>query len=463
MVTTPSQPLDSLRGLLLSRVQSRSSISFRISLAVLVCSLALASAGLWSAVSFSKRISTYALYGLFGAYLAIFITTTVYTLLNSRANAAVQSLGECNSVPARSWHKRGYKILIAVAIVEHCLFFVTLPVILFHSLGLSLSSCLFDGRCAGMDYNTWITISESDGVRVQELFWTPIIVKLSRAVKITFAAYLAALGMAIITTGMYMYAEAQRQRVPTPPKRRPSISLYVHRVRLVTCMGIASLIQLILSVVGITVIGDHWFAFSVILAAGSGYPLLLLKRNLSNDASITRFQLRKLAQICLCLLFMWLYCAGAGVSLSLISALPLSPAGQPGLVDAESVAMLIVLLVVHLIFSAISAAGIYVHLSITDVVQSLLRAKPDTTLKRQDTMEMESMRGDDMGSIKSIVEWGSRLCASCSTHSPNTVLVPCGHSVVCSDCCKVLLTIPGFRCPLCCVEVYDCAVKQTAQ
>ena len=168
------------------------------------------------------------------------------------------------------------------------------------------------------------------------------------------------------------------------------------------------------------------------------------------------------------LLFIWLYCCGAGVSIAFISALPLTSADSGIIISSQSVNQLILLLVFHLVFSCVTAVSMYIHLSLTDTIQSLIKVNVDAenAMPTRPMPHMESIDEDKMTVVMSsdgesirpmsVVSWNMKQCASCSTQQANTVLVPCGHSVICTDCAKVLLTIPGFRCPLCCVEVFDC-------
>ncbi|KAI8471964.1 MAG: hypothetical protein J3K34DRAFT_415750 [Monoraphidium minutum] len=46
------------------------------------------------------------------------------------------------------------------------------------------------------------------------------------------------------------------------------------------------------------------------------------------------------------------------------------------------------------------------------------------------------------------------LCAVCLEHQRETVLVPCGHVVLCAGCCQDIRSSNG-ECPLCREQIED--------
>ena len=163
------------------------------------------------------------------------------------------------------------------------------------------------------------------------------------------------------------------------------------------------------------------------------------------------------------LLFLWLYVAGTGIAISLLVELPIysvdtfSGSSSTVIIDSSSIAQLVCLLVVHLFFSAVSSVAMYIHLSLIDLLDSILKADgfPSEPTKNPVIVE-EGGSATPIQRQRSNQSWiMDDTCACCSTNKTDTVLVPCGHSVICSECARAVLGIPGFKCPICCVEVFD--------
>jgi hypothetical protein len=450
----------------LKKIRDRSIISYRLTVAVASLAFCLDGVALWSSISLSLLVKTTALYALFVLYSLLLIGLMVIWRYEGKAMDVSCMDATRGRASLKKWHKYSYRWLIGLMIVEHCLFFCSLPVVLFHSLGLSLSDCLISSGCTGITYDAWVTTYKRNNSRRQELQTIPVSVSLSTAVKVVFGLYLAFLGVSIILEGFYFYAESLRCGKAAPGKR---LSLYRNRRRLSDSMCIANSAQTIVSIIGMALLGANWFALPLALSLISFYPLYRLRKSLSKESIITPFQLRKTATICLSLLFFWLYCCGSGVSASLLSQLPLQTEDSTIIISPQFVAQAVLLLTFHLLFSSVVGVSIYIHISLSDTVQTLIRLteEPKQSPPEPITRPAPTMDSIDEGTVvmmsetasvrqASVVSWNMKQCASCSTRNPDTVLVPCGHSVICSDCSRVLLTIPGFRCPLCCVEVFDC-------
>ena len=370
----------------------------------------------------------------------------------------------------RTWHKKAYKMLAGLVVVEHCVFFLSIPITLFHALGMSLSDCLAHYECTGIRYSAWTTVSGSNTERVQRMQSKDLSVHLGSDRVGLFISFLVFLGLGVLLLGGYVYGEVVRKKAPVSGKTRPSISLFQNRKLLLKLMACVSLAQFVCSVVGLSLLSS-WLVAPTLMALATAQPLYNLNASLTREATITRFQLRKIFQICLALLFFWLYCAGGGAAMSVISALNVSIDGSASWSYRGAVTQILVLLALHLIFSVSSGIGVYVHLSITDVIESLFQTKKRDIdiLEKGEAVQTRPHECVDVpcGAVpepatvqatitnEPTMEWGAKQCASCCTNQPDIVLVPCGHSVICGDCSKVLLTITGFRCPLCCAQVHD--------
>ena len=438
---------DSLKELLEERISSRSIQSSRTSGLIFLSSLLLAITMIWTAVSMDKHVQTVALYILMSLLVFVSVCVFGYFCMNIRKNRT----GVTDTVGSRSWHKVGYKVLVGVAVLEHCVFFISIAVMVYHSLGLSLTQCFSKHTCIGFHYEGWVTTSVRFDSRVQTLQSQPVVVELSSTQRSLFWTYMSALVVGLVTVGIFFFVESRRRAPPAKENRIAWIRLHRWRLSFVRVMGLVCVIPLVLSLLGIFLVGSNWFSVPLVFSIVSLYPVFLIKRSPSREHTITRFQFRSIAQISISLVFLWLYGYGSGSAISLISAVSMRSQDEKLIMDSASVAQLILLLVSHFIFAVSCAGGIYLHVSVSDIAESIIRTRtakseyiPATTLDVQapDTL--------------SVVSWGCKLCASCSTHAPNSVLVPCGHSVICTECSSVLLTIPGFRCPLCCVEVFDC-------
>ncbi len=433
-----------LSDILQNKARSRSKLGSRLSVGIAGSVSVMAGVILWGCVSLDK-VKSASLYGVLAIYVAMMITSIVYASITCANTLKSESgLALC-----RSWHKRAYKLVSGLTIVEHCVFFTAAPIILYHGLGLSMTECFSMRSCDGMNYSTWVTVSQrSDRLRTQELRSEPVRANLDSGNMAVFGGLLGSLGFALMSISLYIYGESSRRGAS-----KTGFSLFRRRIRLVRFMGLASLTQLVFAIIGMTVVGNNWFVASLILSVISVYPIIVLHKGLSKDPTITRFQFRRIVQTSIFLIFVWLYCSGTGVSASLVSGIDLTGEQIFSLAGGSAAAQLILLLVFHLIFSALSATAIYTHLTITDVIESLQR-----TITKPEVPPTASVCATDIHTPQPstpVMTWESRLCASCSTNQPNCVLVPCGHSVICSDCSRALLTIPGFRCPLCCVEVID--------
>ena len=454
----------------MSKITSRSLVSTRSSISLAAFAFSLVGAAFWSAISLDIKVHTTALYALSVVYCLVFVGTLVHLIYDGSSYTSLRSTSEVIAGKVANWHRSAYKLLICLVIIEHCLFFTSLPVVVYHSLGLSLSDCLLKRKCTGSSFGSWVTVSSQGHTRRQEYQSVPVSVAFSNGVLAVFVGYLTVLGTALILDAIYVYTESIRTNPLKAPKGPRDIALFRNRQRLVYGMGGASLLVLVFSIVGQSVLRANWFVFSIALSLVSAYPLWMLSSSLSKEPTITRFQLRKIAQICVGLLFLWLYAAGAGVSTSLLSPLRLTTDEGAPVLDSPSIGQLVLLLVCHLGFSISAAIGIYVHLSITDVVRSLVKTKEPFSQHQAEPPAAEAQsipksQDEDVATVvmgetesvrqPSVLSWHMRQCASCSTRYPNTVLVPCGHSVICSDCSKALMTIPGFRCPICTVPVYD--------
>ena len=447
---------DSLKELLDNRVRSRSIVSSRVSALILFSSVSLSSGSIWAAISLDSKVRTWALYILMILYILVSLTISGYSFLTWRRNQRIlQSMEK-----SRSCHKVGYKLLVGLLIFEHCVFFVSIAVMVFHSLGLSLTTCFSHSECTGFFYEGWVTLFSRNGMRSQKLTSRPVVVALSSTQRGLFWAYICTLAIGLIAVGLYFCSEGLRRTVSGKVTPIVSfISLYERRLGMVKVMGACCIISLVCSVIGVSLVGCNWFSAPLILSIASMYPVFILKRGLSREPTVTRFQFRRIAQICISLMLIWLYCFGTGIAVSLISGINLHTEDDNIIMDKTSVAQLVILVVFHLLFAVSCAVGIYLHVSVSDIAESIMRTVASTKVSAEKADKTTIPIADntqELAKEQSVASWSSKLCASCSTHAPNSVLVPCGHSVICSECCNVLLTIPGFRCPLCCVEVFDC-------
>ena len=444
----PTGP-ETLEKLLENRVSTRSTLSFRLSLAIVVSTSFLMFDLLWCAIALGDQSDSTSLYGLFGVYVFIFICSTILCIYNYKNDSKVQSNSLDGTV--RVWHKQGYRMLLLLVVLEHCLFFCSLPIMVYHSLGLSLSECLFQRSCSGIDYNTWVTTRTQGNTRTQRFETVPVNVYLTDAVMAMFGGYIVLWGFGIVQIPLYMYLEKKRVTESTLS--------YINRYRLLCGMALTSLALLLFSIVGLSVIKTNWFVLSLVLSIISIYPLYRLKKCFSKKGKITRLFFRNIAQISISLLFIFLYCSGSGVATSLIVSSPYHVEDNGFVISASAVAQLAILICVHVIFSVLSAVALYVHLSLSDMLWSSLQTANFAKQRRDSTDNGPPVIVDDFAdkpeSVVSVLDWGHRMCASCSSQATNTTLVPCGHSVLCKDCSQVLLTIVGFKCPLCCLEVVD--------
>ena len=451
-------PADTLESLLVERAVRRSTMSSQISVAVTSCTLVLMIVELWSAISLDHSGQSTTIYGLFAIFALVFVVSLALSIYTCKTNAKVVSSEVGYAVVVRTWHKKAYKFLVGLVVVEHCLFFCSLPVMLYHSLGLSLSECLTQRSCYGMNYSTWVTVSSRSNVRTQELQSLPVYVYLTNSALAMFGGYIVTLVAGLIVVGLYLFTESRRRESLKSPL---SISSLPNRLKLIQGMALTTVTQLIFSIVGLCTMLTNWFVISLVLALVSGYPVHRLWKGLPTEKSTTRLQFRKISQICISLLFLYLYCSGAGIATSLISNSPYHSEETGFIMGGSAVAQLALLIVFHVLFSVLSSLGIYLHLSVTDMMSSILKTS-ELSKKVSDEPTQGAPVVVEDGAVcqtadhAAVMDWGHRLCAACSSHETNTVLVPCGHSVICKECSEVLLTIPGFKCPLCCMEVFDC-------
>ena len=448
---------ETLQSLLLSKTLSRCRLSTKLSVSIAFSSVVLAGCALWGTLNLDKTINSKSLYGLFGVYCFVAVCLIAYASVtwNANRNSASPTL--------RGWHKKAYKMLAGLVVVEHCVYFMSIPIILFHAVGISMSDCLTSPICTGLPYNTWTTVDETSTQRIQRKTSQNLEVRITSGSYDLFVTFLVFLSGSVALLAAYVYSEMVRKKLPAAGKTRPWISLFSNRQLLIRCMMCASLGDLICAAVGLSTLSS-WLVGPLLLALTSAYPLFKLKSLLTKDPTITRFQLRRVFQTCLALLFLWLYCAGGGAALSILA--PLVSVAQTSSLPFynDSVVQVAVLSVLHLAFSVCSGVGIYVHLSVTDVLESLLQTKKNDLESPVVACEPDAVaQTKELGTLESgpeplpepTMEWGAKHCASCCTKAPDVMLVPCGHSVICGDCSKVLLTIPGFRCPLCCTEILD--------
>ena len=466
-MSATARPTEDLRELLLSRACSRVSISKRISIALFASSALLVAVSVWSAVYLDSKVKTNALYGLMVAYILVFVMTTCYTSYNS-VNAGLLIHNPSSSIArVRAWHKKAYKLLSATVIFEHCLIFCSFPIVMYHSVGLSLSRCLFGVTCTGIYYNIWETVSSGSRARIQQLVSLPVSVKLSTAQLAMFGCFIGFLGIAILSLIFYWFGESlRRPRASETKKPLSRLSNFSTRSKSYYVMIASSSLAIIFSVISLCVIQTNWYVVSLLLAVLAIVPLYKI-RKIFREPRITRLQFRHVSQMCLALLFLWLYVSGTGSVTSLLVNLPLytvdgSSDSTTLIIDSSSITQLVSLLVIHLVFSGLSGTGLYIHLSLMDVLESVVKIdgpsadQHGVSTKERGTVEtVEEDCPTPIQRQRSDHSWNAEICASCSTNKNNTVLVPCGHSVICSDCARVLLGIPGFRCPLCCVEVFD--------
>lgn len=454
----------SLRSLLVDRAEAKCRLSARVGMGLIAGLIFLTSVALWSTISLD-RVKSNSLYGILAVFATIMIGGIIYGSLN-----IARSSGWLNSLDStRAWHKRGYKILSGLAIIEHGVIFTCIAVVLYHALGLSLTRCLSRGSCQGINFENWQTVSSAGKkFRTQELVSSPVTASISDANMAVFIGFLVSMFLGILVNGVYVYGEACRRSCPPGGKVRPAVSLFGRRKQLVNLMIFVSLLQLIFSIIGAAIIGaGWWFPACIVISFGSWYPLCQLQKGLTKDVTITRFQFRKVSQLCLSLVFLWMYATGLGVYAALVSGVRLTSGEIVSLISGSALVQIVLMLVLHVAISILSFVGIYVHLSITDIIESI--RKTDDASAANDAEKAIPSPPTETGTPQNVPEyptpqappmvWDSPQCASCSTNPSNCILVPCGHSVVCSDCSRVLLTIPGFRCPVCCMEVID---SQTA-
>ena len=257
--------MDSLRELLVGRAKSRVVVSNRLSLSALALMLGLMSISLWAAISLNNRIQSSSLYGPFGIYAALLLLCVYYTGLNFHHAKNFSTRPVEVSSDVRAWNKRAYKFLIALVVFEHGVFFTSLPVMVYHSLGLSLSSCISHREpCTGISYETWITVSsKSKTTRVQNLVSVPISIELTTSQLAVFGSFISALGLGLIILGIYLYSESSRRSVTL----NTIIFTPKTRLYLIFSMAIISTIQLILSLIGMfSVISCNWFILPLILS-----------------------------------------------------------------------------------------------------------------------------------------------------------------------------------------------------
>jgi hypothetical protein len=448
-MATSARPTDDLKSLLIQRAETRARTSRRIGLATLAVVTCLSGISIWSAVALDKKVHTNVLYGLMGAYIFILVLISVHTAFNV-VKSGLLSGGSVESFKkVHSWQRRGYKLLTSTVVLEHGLFFCSVPIVIFHSLGLSLTRCFSQRACTGISYSTWFTVSASSTRRIQELVSLPVSVEFSKSQIGIFASFTTVLGLSLICLGVFWY-KMYRRRSPSSTVKDSRKSLSAINTVEIGLMSLCAITQCILSVIGITVIGSHWFIIGTVLSIVSLYPIWQLYRSCLGHSTVTRLQFRRISQQCLSVLFLWLYSSGSGIGISLASPIRLIENGTT-LIDTESIAQLVALLVAHLCFSILSAIGMHLHLSLTDILGSFLKTVAE------DPNEHPAVVVDDtiQRHASKALSWNSETCASCSTNRTNTVLVPCGHSVICRDCANALLAIPGFKCPMCCVEVFD--------
>ena len=445
-----ARPTDDLRQLLVDRARSREVMSKRAGVMLLFISVLSLAISAWSAWYLESKIQTNALWGLMGAYIVVLVLTIFYTSYNSIYSDLFLQSPSSVALKVREWHKKGYKLLTVIVIIEHILLFCSLPIVLFHSLGLSLSRCLFSKACTGITYSAWETVSMEQRTWVQKLMTRPVSVTLSTAQLAMFGCFIAVLATALIALIIYWYSEWTRrpssdltQSPGHSDTKPPTKSLYM-------MLGSSSLC-VIFAIISLSVLKATWSVICLVLSLVSAWPLSQL-HTISREPRITRLQFRKVSQRCLALLFIWLYICGTGIATSLSVNLPLYTVTSSGnsflIIDSTSIAQLVCLLVFHLVFSCVSATGLYFHLSLMDILESYVKTDSEKEMPLADPVIVEcpTPRQDS---------WITHVCASCSTNKNNTVLVPCGHSVICSECANALMGIPGFKCPLCCTEVFD--------
>ena len=210
-----------LTDILQTKTRSRSVLSGRLSLAITVALSVMAGDILWSAIT-PNWVSSSSLYGVLAIYSAMMITGMFYcsiTCFNGfRTETSLLSL--------RSWHKRAYKLVCWLTIAEHCIFFTAAPIILYHSLGLSITKCFSAHDCSGIEYSTWVTVStKGNQLRVQELRNEPVEASLKSANLAVFGGLLASLAFGLIALSLYMFGEYNRRRAPSGGKARTGMTL----------------------------------------------------------------------------------------------------------------------------------------------------------------------------------------------------------------------------------------------
>jgi hypothetical protein len=455
-----TSPALCLQDLLLSKARSRSGLSSKLSVGITLASICMFAVCLWSTISLDQ-VRTSSLYGVLAVFAAIMIGVIVYSSLTWSNNYKIKT----DPSGVRSWQKKAYKLLSGLTIVEHCVFFTSVPIMLYHALGLSMSECLSSKTCFGSEYSSWVTVSVKDfKVRVQELKSEPVQALLGTSNLAIFSGLLASLVLGVLAVVLYLYGEASRRCAQRSGKVHSRIGVIRRRKLFVRIMGLASFCQLIFSILGVALVRNNWFAACIVLAVLSAYPIYKLFNGLTKDPTITRFQLRKISQRSISLVFIWLYCSGLGISAACISAIDLPSEEIVSLIGKSALAQLILILVFHLVFSILSGAAIYTHLSVTDVIESLAKTKATASLDNDHALDQRKQQTETSTEVHTpdhggqVLPWETTQCASCSINQSNCVLVPCGHSVICSECSRGLMTIPGFRCPVCCTEVIDSQV-----
>jgi len=280
--------------------------------------------------------------------------------------------------------------------------------------------------------------------RMQQQVTVPIKIQFTKSDVGMFGSFVAILAVSLITLVVFWYGMSRRREATSAENDKSGN-------KTTTIMILSSITQLIMSIIGLTYIHSNWYIMATILAIVSLYPLYKLRK--TPNGRITRLQFRKISQQCLAVLFLWLYTCGSGIAVSLSSPIQ----SFSGVIDFEAYAQIVGLIIAHLGFSVLSAIIMYLHLSVTDILGSYLKTASTPPycedVKKVDGPVVAPVVAEEK--VERKISWNSEKCASCSTNRANTVLVPCGHSVVCDDCARALLSIPGFKCPVCCIEVFD--------
>jgi hypothetical protein len=439
---------EGVKELLMSNASTRIRHLRRLAITLVCTVLVHSGVYLWAAIQYEETANSTAMFGLFGIDCCLLVGLIVYLIFAIKNTRFSFSADIPDIRRQRAWHKRGYKVLACLTIFESALFFGGIPVLVLHSLGLSLRQCLSQSALLGIQYDVWVTVrSPNEFTRVQQLRLEQVFAQFSSTQVGLFGTFIGTLFVSITLAGLYWYSESTRRG------SSGRISDYVVRRNILIGFACSTLTQLLVSMVGVFALSNIWFLVPIFFIILTGLVWLTLwSRKTSSEHPISRLQLRRVSSACFALMWASLYISGSGMVLACMNGVTFrAPTGEL-ILPSTVVVQLVCMGVIHVVFTGISGVAAYAHLSVADILESVLVSSGIFEVGKSTTQV--SAHEDPV-----VVDMGTTSCLNCHRETANVTYLPCGHTVTCRSCTEFLTTVPECNCPHCDRNVLDYVVN----